>query len=144
MPCKRVGKIAEGGRNLAFRGLAFVTPDGSSRLLDASCNIMDVGQLVLPILVGWAPPFEETLEWLQSAYTAERIRSCVVPASTVLVPSTMSEGDSLFPAFWRHLLRRFPGAYAPTQTTHGPLGPDYLGYPEVILTQTMLAPLGSN
>ena len=51
-------------------------------------------------------------------------------------------GDALFPAFWRHLLHRFPGAYSPSPTTHGPQGPDYLGYPEVVPTPTTLGPIG--
>ena len=57
-PCKRVGKAAEGGRNLACQGITFVTPDGASRLLNTSCNIAEVGQLLFPILVGRAPTFE--------------------------------------------------------------------------------------
>ena len=65
-----------------------------------------------------------------------------MPASTVLVLSVVLEGDPLSPAFWRHLLRRFPGAYAPTPTMHIPLGPDYLGYHDVVPTPTTICPLG--
>ena len=127
MPYKRVGKAADGGNNLARRGLIFVTPDDASRLINTSHNIAEVGQLLFPILVGWSHPFEETHNWLQFAYTADRTGDYVVPASRVLVPSVVSEGDPLFPAFWRHLLRHFQGAYAPTPTTRGPLEIDYLG-----------------
>ena len=66
----------------------------------------------------------------------------MAPASTVLVPSTVSEGDPLFPVFWRHVLHRFPGAYAPNSTMRGPFGPEYLGHPEVVPTQTTIGPLG--
>ena len=51
-------------------------------------------------------------------------------------------GDPLFPVFWRHLQYRFSGAYDPNPTTHGPLGPDYLGYPEVVPILTTIGPLG--
>ena len=99
-PFKREGGAAEGGRDLACRGLTFVTPDGAaSRLLDTSRNITEVGQLILPILVGRTPPFEETLDWLQFVYTTDRTGAYVAPAPTVLVLSVVSEGDPLFPAF---------------------------------------------
>ena len=101
-----------------------------------------MGQFLFPILVGQAPSFEETINWLQFAYTTDRTGAYVAPASTFLVPSKVSEGDPIFPAFWRHLLRRFPGVYAPTPTTHGPLGSDYLGYHEVAPTPTTIVPLG--
>ena len=141
-PYERVGKAAEGGRDLACRGITFVTPDGASRLIDTSRKIAEVVQLLFPILVGQATSFEETLDWLQFAYTAERTGAYVAPVSMVLVPSAVLEGDPLFIAFWQHRLRRFPGAYTTTPTTHGPLGPDYLGYPKVVPTPTTLAPLG--
>ena len=38
-PCKRVGKAAEGGRDLAFQGLVFIALDGATRLLETSRNI---------------------------------------------------------------------------------------------------------
>ena len=123
-PCKRVGKLAEGGRDMACRGLTFVTPDSAYHLIETSHNIAEVTQLLFPILVGRAPPFEQTLHWLQFSYTADRTGDYMASASTVLVPSAVLEGDPLFTAFWRHPLRRFPGVYAPTPTTHAPLGPD--------------------
>ena len=100
--------------------------------------------MLFPILVNQAPPFEETLNWLQFAYTADRIGAYVAPASTVFVLSAVLEGDPIFPAFWQHLLRHFPGAYDPNLTTRVPLWPNYLGYPEVVPTPTTLAPLGPN
>ena len=72
-----------GGRhNLACRGLTFVTLDGASRLLNALRNIAEVGQLMFPILVGRAPPFEETINWLQFVYTTESTGGYMVPAYT--------------------------------------------------------------
>ena len=97
---------------------------------------------MFPILVGRTPPFEETLDWLPFMYTADRKGAYLAPASTVLVPSTVLEGDPLFHAFWRHILSRFPGAYTLTPTTLALLGPDYLGYPEDVPTPTTLVPLG--
>ena len=38
-PCKRVGKAAEGGRDLACQGLVFIALDGATRLLKTSRNI---------------------------------------------------------------------------------------------------------
>ena len=90
--------------------------------------------MLFPIVVGWVPPFEETLNWLQFAYTTDRTGSYVAPASPVLVLSAVLEGDTLFSIFWQHLLNRFPGACTLTPTTRGPLGPDYLGYLEVAPT----------
>ena len=116
--------MVEGGRNLACRGLTFVAPYVAAYLLDISCNIAEVDQLLFPILVGWVPPFEETIDWIQFAYTADRTGAYVAPASTVLVPSAVSEGDPLFPAICRHLMRRFSGAYAMTLTMRSPLGLD--------------------
>ena len=141
-PCKRVGKAAEGGSDLDCQGITFVAPDGATRLLETSRNIEEVSQFLFPILVGRAPPFEDMLDWPQFAYTADRTRSYVASASVVLVLSTLLKGDSLFPAIWRHLLRRFPGTYAPTLNMRGPLGPDYLGYPKVAPTPTTIGPLG--
>ena len=97
-PYERVGKASEGGCDLACQGLTFVTPDGATRLLNTSCNIAEVGQLLFPILVGWAPPFEETLDWLQFAYTADMTGAYVAPETTILAPSAVSEEDPLFTA----------------------------------------------
>ena len=48
-PCERAGKAGEDGRDLACQGLTFVTPYIASRLLDTSCNIAEMGQLLFPI-----------------------------------------------------------------------------------------------
>ena len=92
-----MGKAAEGERNLSYQGITFVTLDGASRLLNTSCDIGEVGQLLFPILVGWVPPFEETLDWLHFVYTADRTGDYMAPASMVLVQSAVLEGDPLFP-----------------------------------------------
>ena len=96
---------------------------------------------MFPILVSRAPHFKETLDWLHFAYTADSTGSYMEPSSTVLVLSVLLKGDPLFPAFWRHVMCRFLGAYAPTPTMCDPLEPDYLGYPEVVPTPTTLGPL---
>ena len=102
-----------------------------------------VGKLLFPILIVRVSPFKEMLDWLQFAYTTERTGAYVVTASTVLVPSAVLEGYPLFTAIWRHLWRRFPGAYAPTPNTRDPPGLDDLGYPEVFPTLTTIVPLGT-
>ena len=122
-----MGKEAKGGHDLACRGLTYATLEGASFLLNTYRNIAEVGQLIFTILFGRVSPFKEMIDWLQFAYTAYSTEACVALASTVLVPSAVSEGDSLFPAFWKHLLRRFPGAYALTLNTRGPLEPDFIG-----------------
>ena len=92
-----MGKAAEGERNLSYQGITFVTLDGASRLLNTSCDIAEVGQLLFPILVGWVPPFEETLDWLHFVYTADRTGDYMAPASTVLVPSQCWKNTLSFP-----------------------------------------------
>ena len=90
-------KTEEGGHDLACQGITFVALDGAARLIDTSQH-SGVQHFFSHILIGQAPPFEETPDWLKLAYTAERTGDDVAPASTVLVPSAMLEGDSLFPA----------------------------------------------
>ena len=120
-PCERAGKATEGGRDLAFQGLTSVALDGATLLIKAEYNIAQASHLLFPLLYSWAPHFEETLDWIQFAYTADRTGAYVAPASTVLVPSAVSEGDPLFQATWRHLLHQFPGAYALNLSTISPL-----------------------
>ena len=83
--CNRVGKVAEGGRDLACQGITFVAPDSAARLLNTSHNITEVGQLPLLILASWVPPFKETLNWLQFTYTEDRtgwgLTWCLRPCS---------------------------------------------------------------
>ena len=59
---------------------------------------------------------------MQFAYTADRTGFYVAPTSTVLVQSVVVEGEEIFPYFFMHLRKLYPGAYAPS--TLGP-GPDY-------------------
>ena len=61
-------------------------------------NIAEANQLLFPLLIGWSPPFKETLHWLQFAYTPENTEAYVASASTVIVPSTVLEGDPISPA----------------------------------------------
>ena len=67
-----MGKALEGGCDLACQGLTFVTLDGASRLINTYRNIAELFQLLFPILVVWAPPFKETIDWLQFSYTTDR------------------------------------------------------------------------
>ena len=88
MPYEREGKLLEGGRYLACHGLTLVPPYCAARIIGAEeqdLNIMTVSQELFPLLTGQAPPFEEALNWLQFAYTADRMGAYVVPASTFLV-----------------------------------------------------------
>ena len=52
---------------------------------------------MFPLFSSGSPPFKETLDWLQFAYTADRTGAYVAPASMVLVQSTVLEEDPLFP-----------------------------------------------
>ena len=50
MMCERAVKLAEGGWDLACRGMTFVYLDSSDRLLEASCNIVEASQMMLSLL----------------------------------------------------------------------------------------------
>ena len=93
--------------------------------MESSFNIYEASQMLHPLLASQEPPFEETLNWIQFACTPERKGAYEAPTSMVLDHSAVSEGDTLFPAIWRHLLRSYPGTYAPTTSTLGPLGLEY-------------------
>ena len=95
-PYKKAGKATEDGRDLACQGIAFVVPDGAALLLETDSNIAQAIHLLFPLLGSWEPPFEETLDWIQFAYTKYRIGSYVEPASTFLVPYAVLEGYPLF------------------------------------------------
>ena len=95
---------------MACRRITFVALDGAVNILGTDYNIAKASQLLFPLLAGRAPIFEETLNWIKFAYTAYRTGAYLAPASTVFFPSTVSEGDTLFPKIWRHLLRRFSGS----------------------------------
>ena len=47
-------------------------------------NILSTSKGLFTILTVQEPPFEEALDWLQFAYTADRAGAYVAPASTVL------------------------------------------------------------
>ena len=97
IPYKRVGKEAEGGRDLTFQGITFVSTDGAAPLLDIKFNIAESSQLIFPLLVGRASLLEEMLDWIQFTYTVDRTGAYMAPASTVLFPPAVSKGDPLFP-----------------------------------------------
>ena len=67
-PCERVGKAAEGGRDLACLGIIFVAPDSVVHLHNTSRNIKEVRQFLFPILISRTTSFRNTLNWLQFAY----------------------------------------------------------------------------
>ena len=86
--------------NLACRGLAFLPTDFAAWLLgvsmDGPVNIFEASAGLLPLLTGREPPFEAALDFLKFAYTADRAGAYVEPASTVLVPLAVAEGEDLF------------------------------------------------
>ena len=115
-PCERAAKAAGTEHvNLACRDLAFLPADCAAWLLgrtaDGPANVFEASAGLLPLLTGREPPFEAALDWLQFTYTADRAGAYVAPASTVLVPSAVAEGDDLFPALLAHLRRRYPEVY---------------------------------
>ena len=87
-----------GGRNFTCQGLTFVSSYSSDLLLECSCNIAKASQMMSPLLDVWEPPFEETLDWIRFAYTADRTGVYVAPVPTVFSQPAVSEGDPLFPA----------------------------------------------
>ena len=120
--------LSDRRRNLLCQGLTCVSPDGADLLLGSALNIAEFSQKRLPLLIGWVPTFEEAIDWLQFAYTADRTGDYVAPASTFLVQSVVLGGYPLLPLIWRHLCRRYPRAYVhplPSTSTVAPLGPDY-------------------
>ena len=57
------------------QGLNFVPLDGTSILIGSVLNITEEIQKLPPLLTGRATPFKEVLNWLQFAYTADRMGS---------------------------------------------------------------------
>ena len=58
----------------------------------------------------------------------------VVPASTVLIQSMVSEGDTILYLIFRHLIQSYPGAYAPPLSSTSTIAlprPDYSNYPPI-------------
>ena len=117
-----VVKLLGGGRDLSYRGLTFVPPDGASFLLGLFKNISEATQTLFPILDSQAPPYKEALNWMQFSYTADQVGDYVLPVFKSPVRSMVSERDPLFSLTLRHLRRSYPGAYAtlPTSTTPSP------------------------
>ena len=115
-PCESAAKAARDDHlNLACRGLAFLPTDYAAWLLgreaDGPVNVFKASAGLFPLLNGREPPFEAALDFLQFAYTADRVGAYVAPASTVLVPSAVPEGDNLFGALLAHLRRRYSEVY---------------------------------
>ena len=107
--------------DLASQGLTFSPPDCADWLIqreaEGPLNVFKASKGLFPLLTGREPPFEETLDWLQFAYTADRAGAYVAPASTVLVRSAVAEGVELFPALLAHLGRLYPEVYGPALAT---------------------------
>ena len=65
-----------GGRNLACRGLAFFSTGCAVWILgraeEQDITIAAASQGLLPLMTDQALPFEEALDWLQFAYTADQ------------------------------------------------------------------------
>ena len=104
-------------------GLNFAPLDCSVLILgeeDRNHNIAAMIQSLFYLLTGRLPPFEEVLDWLQFYYTVDRTGAYVAPASTVLVQSTVVEGNTLFPAYFKHLRKCYPGDYDPSTLGLGP------------------------
>ena len=101
--------------------MTFISSYGAALLLDSYLTISEDSQMLFPLLAGLVAPSNETIYWIQFAYTADQTGAYLVPASTVLDQSAVLERDPLFPAIWRHLLHIYLGAYAPTTSKIGPL-----------------------
>ena len=107
--------------DLACRGLTFSPPDCAAyniqREADGPINIFEASTGLFPLLTGREPPFEEALNWLQFAYTTDRVGAYVAPASTLLAQSMVAEGGEIFPALLAHLRRLYPEVYGPAVST---------------------------
>ena len=101
--------------DLACQGLTFVPPDCASWLFwreaDGPINGFEASTGLFPLLTSRELPFEEALDWLQFAYTADRAGDYGAPASTVLAHFAVAEGGELFPALLAHLRRLYPKVY---------------------------------
>ena len=91
--------------DLACQGLTFVPPDCASWLFwreaDGPINGFEASTGLFPLLTSRELPFEEALDWLQFAYTADRAGDYGAPASTVLAHFAVAEGVNSFRRFWR-------------------------------------------
>ena len=84
------------GAQLGLLRYDLCVPDGAALLLENASNIAEASQMRFPLFDSRAPPFEETLDWLQFAYTADLTGAYVAPVSMVLVQCAVLEGDPLF------------------------------------------------
>ena len=109
---------------MACQGLTFVPQNCSAwilgRLEEQIIDILASIQGLSPLLNGLATSLEEVSDWLQFAYTADRTGDYVSPLSAFLVHSAVVEEDKHFPAFYRHLLKIYLGAYDPSLIGPGP------------------------
>ena len=80
---------------------------------DVPLNVYASLSGLFPMLIVKDPPFKDSLNWLQFAYTAERVGDYVAPASTDLAQSAISEEDELFPEILKHLWRLYLEVYSP-------------------------------
>ena len=113
MPYERVGKTAGTEYlDLAFRRLTFAQLDCVSWLLereeDGTLNVFAASRGLFTMFTSREHSFEETLNWLQFAYTADQAGDYVAPASTVLTQYVIAEGDELFLTCLKHLWRLYP------------------------------------
>ena len=89
-------------------------PDGASCLLDQpGINTVEASKAYFLLLSGQAHNYKEALDWLQFAYTGDEEEAYVVPDSTFLIRSVVSEGYPLFASTLIHLQRRYTSAYPP-------------------------------
>ena len=80
---------------MSYRRLNFVTLYGAYLLLGSALNVAEDSQKLCSLLTGWAPSFEELLNWLQFEYITEQTGTYVAPASTFLVQYEVLELDPL-------------------------------------------------
>ena len=102
-----------------------MTLDVASRPLENPKTVMSL----FPLQAGWAPPYEEALDWFQFAYAGDWVGGYVDPASTVLVQSVVMEGGPLFSTTLMHLQWSYHGMYAHLLTSSiVPPIPDHTNY----------------
>ena len=102
------------GRNLASRGLNFMTLGGATHILASpDITITATSKALLPLLAGRLNYFKEALKWIQLDFTGDREGAYMVPASMVLVWFVLVEWEPIFAPVLDNLWRCFPRAYPP-------------------------------
>ena len=92
-----MGKTTNGGCDLACQGTTFLPPDVTAHLLvEPGLNITAANNAIFSLFFGQAPDFEEALDWLRFLFTGNRAGVYMASASTVLVRSVITEGESIF------------------------------------------------